>query len=743
MLIRVKQRGSRAGTRRAELATDVWRSIAMSTLIMFFSEYNSSYGNSVYKDKLIGNNSKSIGKEILGYTKSTVLNPIDRDDIQDCILAYVSNENIDGTSSTSFSNLTATLNRYDESIGDIEKAEDYDIIQRKIGLLFNSFRDYMKKNGDIIATRKNETDNFHTEEENSDGEPVDKKPGTVDSRYLQEEVDFNKNIVMHPHITRDIYKLFFEGERLILAKDQLTRTYNLYLFMDSINLRELQTVDTLIDKNNGLLDDKDLDRIPDLIDETFKENFIKEGQLNSVSELRRDLFDLELEESADKQHKMNILSRFFSLLVKSGIVLKLKGNEYFNNLEAFKYGTVSDIESFVQIMDSTKLSIAECPDFPILKGIELEDIIVEPGERHTKDGFLSSISRGLDSQELVVSDKKDNEMPPTLRAFLKDIIKEGEYVAGSGDNTITTVDEIVEGINRETIQKRDVELAKSLLKEEKTTTETFSSSISPYRGFFDMIIGRTNSTINIERKPALVKQEMKSILLRPFNSNREGEVSNMDKYINLWFLIERASSYLLTLETQDSDIGRRMREGIQEFSNLRSGIETYDLDGYHIPRINHSTNVQSNFNGYSLMFYGCREIRMRISNPQLCDRATLYISGAVLEVTPQGVKPQNQDRSLDLMEKGRSLEQQLQELSGSSSKLLTDNPMQFLYKNRKPNTKAKLKDSPTLIQKEIAGVGEQERRDTKKRYEIERVEKFTEEDMDDAIGLMEDLEGMF
>ena len=553
----------------------------------------------------LSKNASAIGNTIAKYTDPSRENPITFDDIREMIELFVQEQEVGGGKSNQLSNLLKQLMKFDIEKGDAEQSEKYSLYARKVGLIFHWFVDYyLASNIDTYFKLKNKTLYIHEEDEEDTSIPYTITPSKVGAEEKSIE-----DVVEEPfyNVTRDLYKMFFEGVDLNKAKMTISELYNIYLVADSNSFKHHPYQELMMESGAIKLTLDDKKSLKDLISEDFLDNW-GSGKNVNYSLLYETLKD-------DLSEKNRVLATFFALLVKCGIRLEPRCCSYFNDLSVFKVAIVEDVESFRKVMESTKIDSQEYSEFPLLKDKDIKTIKKRFADTFKKKGFINSLDTKSPDDE---STDIQLVIPATLKIFLEKVINISQRFSGYYKT------EIVEGLNEETITPRDIIIAKQILYGEKK--ETFNEKFKKYSKIYSLLVWDPTKTMNIrEDLPDLNMKAFIKVLNSSIYRFKQ-EINNRQRLDNLWELI-KASYFEIRyiLDTLNKPI-----PSIKTEEKVVYGVETWYLGNYKIPKV---------FVGVSKEFYiEILGVIVTIEN-ELLTRGFFQLEGQLYSVNKGKVSP--------------------------------------------------------------------------------------------------------
>ena len=429
MVFKIRKKGNVTNNYRR--SREVWKNYINIVIGFFIDSHEIKFltkkgggdqFNSEMKDwssRYFSPNALSKGNSIVRFTENKVKNPITHDDLRWCLDRFLAEKKLNGENAYQLSNLLKILADFNPNLGDATESQKYSLYGKKLGIIFDSFETYMKENYAFLSDSRNRTDYIFTydsdDEGGNGGRDGEKKQG-VDANTLGTQEEYSLDTIVH--VTREIYKYFFEGKDLFNSKILICKLYNVYLSFDSNLIGKEGTNEPLLDQKELSLSDSERENLKNLVDYDFISDWKGNMQKDSIY---RELYELLLDGNQDKR---NALTKFFILLVKAEIKLNVDACPYFANLEIFKFANVMNIEDFKKVMESTKLTIQEYSEFPLLKHKGIKEVVNEFGAVPDRSAFIRSIEKKGE----VVEQKEapiQQALPSSLEEYLKAILHEG------------------------------------------------------------------------------------------------------------------------------------------------------------------------------------------------------------------------------------------------------------------------------------------------------------------------------
>lgn len=731
--------------------TEYWESFITVALTTFFNKDKIKGKNSemsgIYSS-LITNNVVKTGNEILSYTKKKVRNPITVDDIERCIQQFVRGRNMDGGASTTFTNLVYKLNsNFDSSKANYEGAEDYHIFESKMGLIFLDFKYYIKHNLDYLIESRNTTFTLVSHGDEDDDEI--KTSSDVSVETLGVEVDYTERFFSFINISRDIYDLIFDGEDKLLAKNKLSRIYNNFLLLDITN-RELGQNDlVLIDTEGRLLNEEDYDSMKDLLDineeaqekmTDLKTNHLLGSDLTSIMSSNGRLPESEI---------IKKLTLFFALLVKSRISLSPRDSVYFNNLNVFKVALCDSVEKFMDVMASTKISLNESPEFPLLRDKKLSEMVLSIDIVPNKDKFLSSISSSVSDKAIDTQEKEITEIPNSLRVYLNRIIEEYERAHNPiQDGSNVYIPEIVKGVNKDTITEDNYRKAVALLNEEQAVanTKTFVNRYEDFKACFDLLKGG-KYYVNTGMHEGKVKEYLLDFIKSkhtdlpdPNVTNKTIPLYNAQRLNNLWKLIKVGLDEIYLYLDGDDLSNNNYLDG----DGVLYGVEYLQVGEFKIPKVQFQRAFiqgrNENVTGYVINYFGRDDL---VLNVQLSNKLTdgdLFITyGRIININDLVTKDDYIDSIVDTMTPV-SRQVETADLLGITPNNAVSPITDWMVDDNYGKSTLKVGEKPSIAEKKLQVIGDiSYNRKLKDKSE----DVLSDEDVKASLDALSGLDGMF
>ena len=659
MVFKIRKKGNVTNNYRR--SREVWKNYINIVIGFFIDSHEIKFltkkgggdqFNSEMKDwssRYFSPNALSKGNSIVRFTENKVKNPITHDDLRWCLDRFLAEKKLNGENAYQLSNLLKILADFNPNLGDATESQKYSLYGKKLGIIFDSFETYMKENYAFLSDSRNRTDYIFTydsdDEGGNGGRDGEKKQG-VDANTLGTQEEYSLDTIVH--VTREIYKYFFEGKDLFNSKILICKLYNVYLSFDSNLIGKEGTNEPLLDQKELSLSDSERENLKNLVDYDFISDWKGDMQKDSIY---RELYELLLDGNQDKR---NALTKFFILLVKAEIKLNVDACPYFANLEIFKFANVMNIEDFKKVMESTKLTIQEYSEFPLLKHKGIKEVVNEFGAVPDRSAFIRSIEKKGE----VVEQKEapiQQALPSSLEEYLKAILHEGM----SKDLPLYR-EEIVEGINRETLIEDDLRKAHQLLYVNHKP-RTLLDNLNKFHGIYSLLRSNSDVNLNTNDLPELVYRRLIDVINENYPYNKE-IYTNKERLSNLWKLIENASKELLFLESESGLGSPSLMETTPEGDTLY-GVEVWKTGSYLIPLIEVTPTSMN------VVLFGV--IRL-VPTSVLLDEGKFEYNNTPYLVNLDGVEPMV---ATDYEEDINDIARELDILMGKDDKTSTDQPL--------------------------------------------------------------------
>lgn len=517
-------------------------------------------------------NAKKIGNTITSYTENSAINPITHDDLRRCLTGFLNGRQLDGRVSYQFSNLMKRLVSFNAEESETEESRKYDLYESKLGYIFKHFETYVVENFKDLTEERNHTDYIYVYEDGDEGAKPDQG---IDANTLGVTEKYNVDSTIH--VTRDMYRHFFEGRELQSAKLTICKLYNVYLSYDAGITDKSSRKNPILVHDTINLTDEERSRIDDLIDVEYVNKWSRNMQNDPIY---IDLYKLFTEDNIERRE---VLTKFFIMLVKAEISLRVDSCPYFTNLGIFQVAKVMNVEDFKEIMEGTKISIQEYSDFPLLAHRGIKEVVHEFGATPHKGNFINSMnSRGSEIEQINSNTGIQERIPRSLENYLTKIIQ------ASKDNTNELFKrEIVEGINKETITDDDVKKAYGILSQHNKQPEELIDMIKKFHGIYSLLLYNDKRVLHVNEPPKVVYRRLIA-KLNDYYTYQKNVYSNRERLDNLWKLIENAGREILLLDDQrgyipDTDI-------TSNGGKYLHGVEVWETGNYLIPKVEVSTN---------------------------------------------------------------------------------------------------------------------------------------------------------
>ena len=553
----------------------------------------------LWEKEVIPSNAKGILEPYFRNIRATaeadnVSNIIGYEDLIYCMEKFLEEEGImPGSKSYQLSYALGKIKDFNPEAGaNKDKSEIYDNYAKKVGLIFYGFVMYLQSNiGDLIEM-KNSTDNLLSEqetEEGSDGGGKDWKKGKgrgVRENLIGAEPEFDFNSIVN--ITKEVYSYFFEHKKDVKkAKISLTKFYNIYLAEDYKNWKNGVNADFLIGKTMSLTPEE-LDSLDSLIDKNFIDIKMKE-----IRGLVGDEILLEISQilGGGDIERQRVLSDFFALLVKSGYKLKVYENPYFNNLDSLKYSNITTLRDFTEAMEKTTIIRDEYSEFPLLKDYTLNDVVRYSKIKADRTIFKDSVSQVPAISPDVAISVASEPLDKRLVTFLEKIVELENPVKIEPNLGIGIDFEVVNGLNRDTIQTEDIRLAMKMLGKFGNFA-SLRQNLIEFGGICDLMLFNVRANkLNLKEPPEIIEKYMYRFLST--TTTLDGiEYKNRERLSDLWKMLKQVNRHILTVEADEVSAGSASPSnamGVNRHATMH-GVPFWDLRGdIRIPLVERNT----------------------------------------------------------------------------------------------------------------------------------------------------------